>query len=112
MTPIPKDQYGISYGIDGLGRSFINFTFHTDALVHGVRFGKYLDRPLWGYEESAPRQFLINGRDSTGASIIEQKISGSQLVRFAHSAKLSELSVISYSPEFIKKLDVSTISLF
>lgn len=112
MTPIPKDQYDISYGIDGLGRSFINFTFHKDVLVHGLRFGKYLDRPLWGYEESAPRQFLINGRDANGISIVEQRIPGSQLVKFIHSAKLSELSVISYRPEFIKKLDVSTISLF
>ena len=112
MTPIDKDQYVVSHGIDGLGRSFINFTFQKSVVVHGLRFGKYLDRPSWGSEEATPKQFVINGRDAAGVPIAEQRIPGSQLVKFSRSEKLTELSVISYSPEFIKKLDISSLSLF
>ncbi len=112
MVIIPQDEYKMTYGIDVLGRSYINFTFQKEVRVHGLRFGKYLDRPLWGIGDAAPRQFMINGRTAAGDIIAEQRIPGAQLVRFITSEKLLNLSVISYSPEFIKQLDISSISVF
>ena len=112
MSPIPADQYVVNSGIDGLGRSYITFTFKKDAVVHGIRFGHYLDRPSWGTEASAPRQLLVNGRDANGSSIPEQRVPGSPLVKFPRSENLAELHLISYSPDFVKNLNMKTISLF
>lgn len=112
MIPMSSDQYVVDYGLDGLGRSFIHFKFRNSVVVHGMRFGKYLDHPSWGSDASAPRQLLINGLDPTGSGIPEQRIPGFPLVKFAKSENLSELTVISYSPDFVRKLDISSIDLF
>ena len=112
MIPMPSDQYVVDFGVDGLGRSFIHFKFKNNVVVHGMRFGRYLDHPTWGSDASAPRQLLINGLDPTGSGIPEQRVPGFPLVKFTKSENLSELTVISYSPEFVKKLNISSIDLF
>ena len=112
MIRMPTDQYAVDVGVDGLGRSYIHFKFKDGVVVHGMRFGKYLDHPSWGSDASAPRQFLINGLDPTGSRIPEQRIPGFPLVKFSKSERVSELTVISYNPEFVKKLNPSSIDLF
>ena len=112
MIRMPSDQYVVDYGVDGLGRSYVHFKFNNSVVVHGMRFGKYLDHPSWVSDAFAPRQLLINGLDPTGSRIPEQRIPGFPLVKFTKSEHLSELTVLSYNPEFVKKLNPSSIELF
>jgi hypothetical protein len=99
VEPVPQNQFKLETGIDAENRSYISVTFLEPISVSSFKVGEFNDWPLWGIDPRAPKEFHIDGVNSSGTSIETQILAGFQFGKIATDEQLKTLKITSMNSE-------------